>query len=123
MLNAIGVSEIVHPEEETAERWPKKLCLSGLVDSFELNPNDSIVEAIIPKKHIGLTIQQIGFRERYEILVLIILKKTERESLIGKSRIVTTVLHGIPKPDTVLQEVEIIVIYGGNQNIKAFLKN
>ncbi|MVZ63617.1 potassium channel family protein [Sphingobacterium humi] len=123
VLNAIGVSEIVHPEEETAERWSKKLCLSGLVDSFELNPNYSIVEAIIPKKHIGLTIQQIGFRERYEILVLTILKKTERESLIGKSRIVTTVLHGIPKPDTVLQEGEIIVIYGDNQNIKAFLKN
>ncbi len=36
VLQAIGVDEIVHPEEETAERWAKKLCLKGLVDSFEL---------------------------------------------------------------------------------------
>lgn len=122
VLSAIGVSEIVHPEEETAERWSKKLCLSGLVDSFELNANYSIVEAIIPKKYFGKSIQEIGFRERYEILVLTILKKTERDSLIGKSQIVTTVLHGIPKPDTILQEGEIIVIYGSNKNIKEFLK-
>lgn len=122
VLNAIGVSEIVHPEEETAERWSKKLCLTGLVDSFELNANYSIVEAVIPEKYIGRSIQEIGFREHYDILVLTILKKTERDSLIGKSRIVTTVLHGIPKPDTVLQQGEIIVIYGDNRNIKAFLK-
>jgi len=122
VLNAIGVSEIVHPEEETAERWSKKLCLSGLIDSFELNSNYSIVEAVVPEKYVGRSIQEIGFREHYDILVLTILKKTERDSLIGKSRIVTTVLHGIPKPDTVLQQGEIIVIYGDNRNIKEFLK-
>ncbi len=122
VLNAIGISEIVHPEEETAERWSKKLCLSGLVDSFELNANYSIVEAIIPQKYVGRSIQEIGFREHYEILVLTILKKTERDKLIGRSRIVTTVLHGIPKPDTILQEGEIIVIYGNNRSIKEFLK-
>ena len=122
VLNAIGVSEIVHPEEETAERWSKKLCLSGLVDSFELNSNYSIVEAVIPEKYVGRSIQEIGFREHYDILVLTILKKTERDSLIGRSRIVTTVLHGIPKPDTVLQQGEIIVVYGDNRNIKEFLK-
>ncbi len=122
VLNAIGVSEIVHPEEETAERWSKKLCLSGLIDSFELNSNYSIVEAVVPEKYVGRSIQEIGFREHYDILVLTILKKTERDSLIGKSKIVTTVLHGIPKPDTVLQQGEIIVIYGDNRNIKEFLK-
>lgn len=122
VLHAIGVSEIVHPEEESAERWSKKLCLSGLVDSFELNNKYSIVEAIIPPKYIGKTIQEIGFREKYEILVLTILKKTELNSTIGKSRIVTTILHGIPKPDTVLQEGEIIAIYGSNQKIKEFLR-
>ena len=36
VLYAIGVDEIVHPEEESAERWAKKLCLKGVVDSYEL---------------------------------------------------------------------------------------
>lgn len=123
ILHAIGVSEIVHPEEETAERWSKKLCLTGLIESFELNSNYSIVEAIVPSIHIGKTIQEIGFREKYEILVLTILQKTELDSQIGKNRIVTTVLHGIPNPNTRLQESEIIVLYGNNKNIKDFLQN
>jgi trk system potassium uptake protein len=45
VLQAIGVDEIVHPEEETAERWAKKLCLSNVLDSFELNEDYSIIEA------------------------------------------------------------------------------
>src|SRR5690625_7176624 len=44
VLQAIGVDEIVHPEEETAERWAKKLSFKGVVDSFELSNDYSIVE-------------------------------------------------------------------------------
>src|SRR5690606_41479346 len=84
--------------------------------------NYSIVEAIIPQQYVGKTIQEIGFREKYEILALTILKSAERDTLFGKSRIVTTIMHGIPKPDTMLQEGEIIVIYGSNKNIKEFLQ-
>ncbi|WP_160366928.1 TrkA C-terminal domain-containing protein [Sphingobacteruim zhuxiongii] len=80
------------------------------------------MEADVPERYVGRSIQEIGFREHYDILVLTILKKTERDSLIGKSKIVTTVLRGIPKPDTVLQQGVIIVIYGDNRNIKEFLK-
>src|SRR5690606_30113776 len=31
VLQAIGVHEIVHPEEKTAERWAKNLCFNGVV--------------------------------------------------------------------------------------------
>ena len=40
VLKAIGVDEIVHPEEETAERWSKKLCIKNVVDSFELKQSE-----------------------------------------------------------------------------------
>ncbi len=50
VLEAIGVDEIVNPEDETAERWSKKLCLNNVVDSFELNDEYSILEVSVPKK-------------------------------------------------------------------------
>lgn len=37
VLAAIGVDDIARPEQETAARWAKKLCLQGVLDSFELN--------------------------------------------------------------------------------------
>src|SRR5690554_4921052 len=59
VLQAIGVDEIVHSEEETAERWAKKLCLNNVVDSFELNKDYSIIEAVAPKSYAGKTIRQM----------------------------------------------------------------
>lgn len=56
VLHAIGVDEIVHPEEETAERWAKKLCLNNVIDSFELSDQYSIIEANVPKEYIGKVI-------------------------------------------------------------------
>lgn len=122
VLQAIGVSEIVHPEEETAERWSKKLCLSGLVESFELNANYAIVEAFVPKKYVGKSIQEIPFREKYGVLVLTILKSTEKETIFGGRQIVATILHGIPDPNTVIQKDDILVLYGSNDSLKEFLK-
>jgi len=120
VLGALGISEIAHPEEESAERWSKRLCMTGLVDSFELNSNYSIVEVVVPQKYVGRSIQEIGFREKYELLVLTILKNTEQRTSFGKN-MVTTVLHGVPRPDTILEEGDILAIYGYNDHIKAFL--
>lgn len=120
VLQAIGVDEIAHPEEESAERWSKRLSMTDLIDSFELNSQYSIVEVLVPDRQVGKTIMDIGFREKYELLVLTILKNTRKESSFGNS-VVTTILHGIPRPDTVLEQDDILVLYGHNDNIKSFL--
>lgn len=122
VLTAIGVSEIVHPEEETAERWAKKLCLNGLIESFELNANYSIIEAVAPKKYVGRNILEIGFREKFSILVLTIIKKTEQKNIFGENKMVSTVLHGIPDPKTIIQDGDILALYGNNEDLKKFLK-
>jgi len=57
VLKAIGVDEIVHPEEETAERWAKKLCINNVIDSFELGDGYSIIEVSVPEKYVGKTIR------------------------------------------------------------------
>ncbi|HCU44946.1 MAG TPA: potassium transporter TrkA [Sphingobacterium sp.] len=122
VLLAIGVNEIVHPEQETAERWSKKLCLKGLLESFELNDNYSIIEAVVPNKYVGKNLLEIGFREKFNILVLTILKETEQKNIFGTNRMVATVLQGIPNPKTVIQEGDILALYGSNTDLKYFLK-
>lgn len=122
VLEAIGVHEIVHPEEETAERWAKKLCLRGVVDSFELSGQYSIVEVNVPKKYIGQTLQEIGFRRKHNLVVLTTIKKEEKKNLIGIERKINHV-KGVASPRTVLEEDDIMVIYGHNQDIKKILKS
>lgn len=119
VLTAIGVDEIVHPEEETAERWAKKLCMENVVDSFELSDNYSIIEISIPKKYVGKSILEIQLRKNYNILALTTIKKTEVKSVVGKSWNEDRV-QGVASPDTILEENDILVIYGENKDLKRF---
>lgn len=121
VLQAIGVNEIVRPEEETAERWAKKLCLRNIIDSFELNKDYSIVEVHVPKPFIGKTIEEIGFRKNHNLLILTIIKNTEISNIIGKKRLIANV-QGIPDPDTSFAEDDVLVVYGSNKDINTFIK-
>ncbi|MBK7093594.1 MAG: TrkA family potassium uptake protein [Saprospiraceae bacterium] len=121
VLQAIGVHEIVHPEEETAERWAKKLCLRGVVDSFELSDEYSIVEANVPYRYSGRTIQDINIREKHNLLVLATIEKTSIVSKVGKEKIVAKV-QGVATPSTILNVDDIMVLFGANSDINKFLK-
>lgn len=120
VLEAIGVDEVVHPEEETAERWAKKLTLKGVVESFELSSQYSIVEVNVPKRYTGKTLQEVAFRRRYNVVVLTTIKTEEKKNLLGINRNVNTV-QGVASPKTVLEENDIMVIYGNNKDIKGLL--
>lgn len=121
VLEAIGVDEIVHPEEETAERWAKKLCLRGVVDSFDLGGEYSIVEVTVPERYVGQTLLEVGFRRKYNLVVLTTIKKEEKKNLIGVSKTVNKV-QGVASPKTLLEKDDIMVIYGHNNDIKAILR-
>jgi trk system potassium uptake protein TrkA len=121
VLQAIGVDEIVHPEEETAERWAKKLCLSNVVDSFELNEDYSIIEARVPTDYIGRTVREVGFRREFNLLVLTIMKKVEVKSLLGKTK-TETKIQGVATADNILESGDILVLYGSNKDLQVFLK-
>jgi trk system potassium uptake protein TrkA len=120
VLQAIGVDEIVHPEEETAERWAKRLCLRGVVDSFELSGDYSIVEVNVPQKYVGKSLQELNFRRKHNLLVLTTIKKEESKNLLGLKQDENKV-QGVASPKTVLEENDIMVIYGANKDIKELL--
>lgn len=120
VLEAMGIEEIVHPEEETAERWAKKLCLKGVVDSFELSGQYSIVEVSVQSKYVGKTLQEVGFRRSHNLVVLTTIKRKEEKNIIGINRGVNQV-QGVASPKTLLEENDIMVIYGDNKDIKRLL--
>ncbi len=122
VLQAMGVDEIIHPEEETAERWAKKLNLSGVVDSFEVNRDYSIIETEVPEEFDGKTLEEIGLKRKYDIIVLTTIKITREKNEIGADRQVSNV-QGVASAKTVLHKYDIMVLYGHNKNIKRLLKD
>ncbi len=121
VLEAIGVDEIVRPEEETAERWAKKLCINNVVDSFALDENYSIIETNVPQKYIGKTIKEIDFVKAHNILVLSIIEKSKTKNILGKDQ---TKMHnqGIADSNQKFKEEDMMVLYGSNKDLQKFLK-
>ncbi|WP_313502483.1 potassium channel family protein [Kaistella carnis] len=122
ILEAMNVETIIHPEDESAERWAKKLSLKGMVDSFELSINYSIAEISIPDKLVGKTIEEVGFRNNYNLVCVTIIKKIADKNLFGKVKRINQI-QGVVTTDTVLEAADILVIYGDNEDIKKFIKS
>lgn len=122
VLQAMGVDEIIHPEEETAERWSKKLNLQGVVDSFEVNRDYSIIETAVPDEYDGRTLENIGLKRKYDIIVLTTIKITREVNKLGTTHEVSNV-QGVASAKTVMHKGDIMVLYGHNKNIKKLLKD
>jgi len=121
ILEAMQVDEIIHPEEETAERWANKLNIRGVVDSYELTDEYSIVKAKVPEAFVGKTLEELSLRRDYNVLVLTTIKEVEEKNRLGITRKVNQV-QGVASSLTRLEEGHIIVLYGEIDHIQKLLK-
>lgn len=120
VLQAMGIEEIVYPEQESAERLSNTLDLKGVLDSFSLSKAYNIVEAKVPEPLAGKTIAEIDFRKNYNLNVLTLLKLKKHTSIIGTVSHVREVL-GVVKPETILEADDYLVIFGKIRDIRQFL--
>ena len=122
VLQTMGIDEIIHPEKETADRWAQRLNMEGVVDSFELDTNFSIVETRIPKEYHEKTVKELNIKAEFDIIVLTTMNVSTSKNELGADTEKTSV-QGIAKADTVLYKDEIMVLYGRNEDIKRLLDN
>jgi trk system potassium uptake protein len=120
VLEAMGIEEIIHPEEESAIRLAQSLDVEGVIDSFALTKSHNIVEANVPSRYVGKTIEQVGFRKKYNLNVLSILKATQAKNEIGIFKKILQVT-GVVTPDRVLEEDDVLVVYGLTKDIKRLM--
>ena len=122
ILEAMGINEIVRPEEESAFRWARRLTASGFVDSFELTSNYSIIELVVPEKFVGKTIGQVGFNKNYNVIVLTTMRLVKEKNMIGIPKIVKK-RSGTATASTVLNEGDVMVLYGHNKNLQNIMED
>lgn len=120
VLESMGVEEITHPEEDSAERLALKLDMKGVVESFALSDQHSVVEVKCPERYEGQTLMEANFRSRYNLNVITIIRTEEKINLIGIKRKKQKVL-GVVSPNTELIKGDILVIFGSTEDIQKFM--
>jgi len=70
LLERVGADHVVYPEHEAGCALAHSLTKPAILDRFDLDPENSIVELIIPDEFDSKTLAELDLRRRYGINVL-----------------------------------------------------
>lgn len=119
ILQKIGLKEILTPEDEVAYVVREKLINPSIVSYLQLPDDYEIAEIVAPKGCIGRALDQIEFRNRYELTLVTI----KREYAVDKNGQISTEQHviGVPKSDTIVKENDTLVVFGTAKSVQRFM--
>ncbi len=120
VLEAMDIQEFVYPEAYSAERLALKLDLPGVVDSFQINVDYRLLEVAAPARYIGKTIDELQLSQRYNVVLVTILKRVYEKSIMGKERSELKVV-GIVSSDTKLQIGDVLLLFGSPKDLERFI--
>jgi trk system potassium uptake protein TrkA len=70
LLQRVGADHVVYPENEAGCALARSLTKPSILDRFELDPNHSIVEVLVPEEFHGKTVAELELRKRYGLNLL-----------------------------------------------------
>ncbi|MGB0915576.1 MAG: potassium channel family protein [Crocinitomicaceae bacterium] len=120
ILEKIGVTEILTPENEVAYVVREKLLNPNIVSFLQLPDDHEIAEIRAPKGCVGRTIHDVGFRNKYEMTLITI----KREYEVVKNGEDCTEQHiiGVPKSDMVINYKDTLVVFGAAKSVERFIE-
>jgi len=105
LLEMLGVSEIIFPERQAAERLAQRLRYANLLDYIPLSGEHSIQEITPPQEFVGQTLQDLRLRNRFKVQVL----------AIRDAR--TDQLEVNPIAGYTIRESDIMIVLGDNSDL------
>ena len=103
LLKRVGADRVVFPEYEAGCALAETLTKPAILDRFELDPDNSIVEVLVPQEFDSKTLAELELRSRYGISIL---------AVCNGDNFITN-----PSPGQVLKQGSIMIVIGSNKDI------
>lgn len=81
----IAVDEIIHPEAEYAHQMANRLTIGGSLKTLVLDSSYEIIEPELPEGLRDKTVEEVGFREEYDISVVTVMQQKSAETYWGSN--------------------------------------
>jgi len=118
ILRQIGATEVINVEIEQGRKVAERLFSPDVFDRIPISKELLLVEMAVPKKLIGKTIYEANIRDKYDVNVASIKKTIMKIDEEGKS--IMEEIVELPKPATILEENDVLVVIGANESIEGF---
>lgn len=107
LLNRVGADHVVFPEHEMGCELARSLTSPGILDRFEIDPDHSIAEVIVPAAFDQKTIIDLDLRNKFELTLLAVSQDSQPEKFEIN-----------PSPVTRLKAGGVMVVIGSNRSIE-----
>jgi len=109
LLDRVGADHVVYPEREAGQSLAYELTKPEILARFDLDPDNSIVEVLVPRQFDGKTIAELQLRNRYGVTA-IALSDGDKFDIN-------------PGPNQPLREGTAMVVVGANRDIQRLPKH
>jgi trk system potassium uptake protein TrkA len=108
ILKAVGATDIIFPERDTATRVARRIANPDLRDMFSLADDYRIMELVAPKRLVGKTLAEADLRKKHDLLVLAV-----REAGHAKFAF-------LPDANTMIKSEELLMVLGRELDLARF---
>ncbi|MBU6228460.1 MAG: TrkA family potassium uptake protein [Cyanobacteria bacterium REEB459] len=107
LLNRVGADQVVFPEHEMGCELARSLTSPGILERFEIDPDHSIAEIVIPPAFDQQTIIDLDLRNRYDLTLLALSQENHPDKFEIN-----------PSPITRLKAGNLMVVIGSNRGLE-----
>ena len=123
LLKLMNVNEIVVPEAEAAEQLAKRLMIKGVISSMMINKDFGIYEIVAPREFVGKRIIDSNLRQEFSLNLVTIKKNIKLRGSLISGEIEQNDVVGIPSPELIILEDDILVLFGKESDIRRLLND
>ena len=107
ILERLGVSRVIFPEREMAERTARSLVIPNALDYISLSHDYSLVEVGVPASFVDHTLRSLDLRARHGLMLVAIKRQVE-----GREQTIVS-----PPADQVLLAGDVLALLGSNDKL------
>lgn len=122
LLKLMNVTEVLLPEADAAEQLAYLLLLPGVLHSYIISNDYGIYEIETPEKFHNQKISEIDLRRKYKLNLITIKRLKKKGGLVSLGEYEEYQVLGVPTPEQVLSEGDIMVLFGKEDDVRNLLK-
>ncbi|MBU0672579.1 MAG: TrkA family potassium uptake protein [Candidatus Margulisbacteria bacterium] len=121
IIKTLEVDNIINLEEEMGRITANCLIAPNISKFISLMPGHSFMELKVPRQFIGKSIEEIHPRKKHKVNIVAIKKKKPQITATGE-RTFEEYLEDVPSSDIPLEEDDVLLIVGKDEDLQKFSK-
>ncbi|GAA5522517.1 TrkA family potassium uptake protein [Aliifodinibius salicampi] len=119
ILKQIGITDVIHPERQVAERMGVSLVRRGMSDVFDLGEGMAVFEVDAPESMVGYTLGELDIRKRYQLNLITIKRLSKEDQKIGLAERYRPI--GVLDGTTEIKEGDRFLLVGNKDDVDKLL--